>query len=64
MYILKHHSVLTSNSKDNIISIVITLSLSLSEKVVEKIDKERGEISRSRFVRKLLEGLLVEVNNS
>ncbi|MGD9533458.1 MAG: hypothetical protein AB7V56_06800 [Candidatus Nitrosocosmicus sp.] len=40
------------------------MSLSLSEKVVEKIDKERGEISRSRFVRKLLEGLLVEVNNS
>lgn len=37
---------------------MITLSLSLPEKVVEQIDKKRGDVSRSRFVAKSLELIL------
>lgn len=34
---------------------MIGISLTISEKVIEKIDKRRGDISRSKYVSKLLE---------
>ena len=34
---------------------VINITLSLPERVVDRIDKERGDINRSRYITKLLE---------
>ena len=39
---------------------MIAISLTISEKVIEKIDKKRGDVSRSRFVTKILEQVLRE----
>jgi metal-responsive CopG/Arc/MetJ family transcriptional regulator len=35
-------------------------SINLPEKLVKKIDKERGDVSRSRFILRLLEKAYVE----
>jgi metal-responsive CopG/Arc/MetJ family transcriptional regulator len=42
---------------------MLTISLTIPEKVISTIDKKRGDVSRSRFVTKLLEKGLQEENH-
>ena len=42
---------------------MLNVSITIPEKVIEKIDKKRGDISRSKFVSRLLEKGLKEENH-
>lgn len=39
---------------------MIAISITISEQIISKIDKKRGDVSRSRFVSKLLDRALSE----